>query len=114
MRGLEFGKPDLGAIPDWVFLLYGLTHSLLVFGVILLLIYLIARKIPIYIYAWPIAVVMDTFTHSRNFLPTPFLWPIEWYFPGFSWGTTWFMIVNYVLIVAGLSYAIYWRYRNKR
>ncbi|PIZ50989.1 hypothetical protein COY27_05020 [Candidatus Woesearchaeota archaeon CG_4_10_14_0_2_um_filter_33_13] len=103
-NGTQFG---LSSIPVWVFTLYGISHSLFVAGVAILIIFIIFKKVPIYILAWPIAILMDIPTHSREFLPTPFLWPIsDWYFPGFSWGTKWFMITNWFLIVLGLLYLL--------
>lgn len=111
---LRLTAPDLGNIPDWVFTLYGLSHSLIISSLVILLVYLIVRKLPIYMLAWPIAILMDIPTHSREFLPTPFLWPISaWYFPGFSWGTRWFMILNYSLITICLVYIIWWRKKKK-
>lgn len=98
-----FGRPELGAIPDWVFTLYGLTHSVLVFLVVFGIVYLIVKSFPIYLLPWLLHVLIDIPTHSRSFLPTPFLWPIsEWRFPGTSWGNPWFMLVNYSLIITFL------------
>ena len=58
-------------------------------------------------YAWPIVIVMDILTHTREFLPTPFLYPISnWPFPGISWGNRWFMLVNWGLIIMILSYIV--------
>lgn len=88
-----------GSIPEWVFALYNITHSLFTFLFVLLIVYMIWRTIPIYIWAWPIHILIDIPTHSRDFLPTPFLWPVsEWVFPGISWGTPWFMFTNWGLI----------------
>ncbi|MBU4352747.1 MAG: hypothetical protein KJ939_06765 [Nanoarchaeota archaeon] len=103
-----FGEPHLDSIPDWVFTLYGISHSLVTWGAVILALYIILRKVPLYVYAAPIAIFMDIPTHSREFLPTPFLWPVSnWYFPGFSWGNGWFMLVNYALIFSFLGYIIY-------
>ena len=102
---MKFGKPVLDNIPDWVFTLYGISHSLILAALVILAIFLIRKKVPIYIYAWPIAILMDIPTHSREFLPTPFLWPLsDWQFPGISWGNGWFMLVNYILIIAAFIY----------
>ena len=99
-KDLFFGRPDFTSIPDWVFTLYGISHSIIIAGLIFLLVYLIFKKIPIYMYAWPIHILIDIPTHRRDFLPTPFLWPIsEWKFPGISWGNKWFMIINWSLIL---------------
>ena len=57
--------------------------------------------------AWPMAILMDVISHTRDFLPTPFLWPLtDWKFDGVSWGSPKFMIINYVLITIGLIYVL--------
>ena len=94
-------------IPEWVFILYNISHSMFTFLLVLGIVYLILKKIPIYIWAWPIHILIDIPTHSRDFLPTPFLWPVsEWVFPGISWGTSWFMILNWSLIAFCLTLVI--------
>ena len=111
--GSRFGRPSLSSIPNWAFDLYNISHSLLVAAAVILLIYIILKRVPIYIFAWPIAILMDVPTHTREFLPTPFLWPVsDWGFPGISWGTRWFMILNYSAIVI-LMIIIVYRKRRK-
>ncbi|MFH1830308.1 MAG: hypothetical protein ABH871_05990 [Pseudomonadota bacterium] len=106
------GRPIITEVPAWVFVLYNISHSLIVVGVVILLILIIFGRVPIYIFAWPIAIVMDIFTHTRKFLPTPFLWPIsEWRFPGISWATWKFMLINYTAIAIAL---IVIAYRKKK
>jgi hypothetical protein len=101
----RYGQPNLALIPDWTFVLYGIGHSLVIALVVIGVVYLIKKKVPYFMFAWPIAIVMDIFTHTREFLPTPFLWPLSnWHFPGISWGSLWFMIINYILIVSCLVY----------
>lgn len=98
------GRPDLLNIPHWAMTLYGLTHSLIIFFIVIAFVYLISRSVPIYVWAWLLHILIDIPTHSRTFLPTPFLWPVSLYaFPGISWGTPWFMVLNYVLLAAALT-----------
>jgi len=104
IKGNKFGPPKLGKIPKWVFTLYGITHSIFVMGASFLITFLLVGYIPIFLLSWTIHILIDIPTHSRKFLPTPFLWPIsKWKFPGFSWGQKWFMITNYSLIILLLS-----------
>lgn len=99
-KGMKFGKPDMKKIPEWAFPLYGVTHSIFVFGIVALIVFLILGYFPIYLWAWIIHILIDIPTHSRKFLPTPFLWPLsKWTFPGFSWGQKWFMITNWSAII---------------
>lgn len=115
LNGFSSGQPHLTNIPYWVFSLYGLTHSLIVWGAVLIISYFIFNKKAVYVLAPLIAILMDIPTHSREFLPTPFLWPIsEWSFPGFSWGNLTFMVVNYSLIIIALSYIFWKRYQGKK
>ena len=101
----EFRRPDLDALPNWIHVLYGLTHSVFVIALVFVLVFLFTRQIPIYLWAWPLHVLIDIPTHSRKMLPTPFLWPVfDWKFPGFSWGQTWFMALNYIGIVVALIF----------
>ncbi len=104
----DFGKPIISQVPAWTFVAYNISHSLVVAGAVMLLIFLLLRRMPLYVYAWPIAIAMDVFTHSKDFLPTPFLWPIsDWRFPGIKWSTWQFMAINYTLIAIALSIIIY-------
>ena len=108
---MEFGKPNLELTPDWVFTLYGVSHSLVVSLFVIGIVYLILKKVPIFMWAWPIAIIMDVITHTREFLPTPFLWPLsDWVFPGISWGTKWFMIINIISII---SFLVWIKYKKK-
>ena len=96
----KFGKPNISSIPKWVHVLYGITHSVFVFGIVGLILFLVLGFVPVYLWAWLIHILIDIPTHSRDFLPTPFLWPLsDWKFPGFSWGQKWFMVVNYAAII---------------
>lgn len=116
--GLATGRPNLHQIPDWVHTLYGISHSLVTSGLVLLALYLYfkvykKKRYPYFMLAWPIAIVMDLLTHTREFLPTPFLWPIsDWHFPGISLGTAAFMITNYILIFTCLGAIWYWKIKN--
>lgn len=106
-----FGRPQLGSIPDWVFTLYGISHSIIIFGLVILAVFLIKKSIPIYLWAWGLHIAIDVPTHSREFLPTPFLWPIEWYFPGISWGTPWLFYSYWSFLILWAGYIIVEDYR---
>lgn len=82
-------------------LLYSISHSAIIFFVVFGIIFLIFRR-PIWeLGGWFIHILMDIPTHSYQFYPTPFLWPLSgWTFDGFSWGTPWFLIPNYLAIIA--------------
>ncbi len=114
-RGFRLGPPLIETIPSWVFELYGLGHSVIVAGIVILAVSLILKKFPVYMLAWPVAIVMDMITHTREFLPTPFLWPVsDWKFPGFSWASLRFMVLNYLLIIGFLVYICIKKRKNKK
>jgi hypothetical protein len=96
----HIGQPIVENIPRWTLMLYGISHSLFVFMVVTGMVYIFLHRVPVYMFAWALHILVDIPTHSRDFLPTPFLWPVsDWAFPGIGWGTSWFMIMNYSLIV---------------
>ncbi len=113
-----FGRPHPELVPDWVMALYNITHSIVFFVVVVLVCWLIFKhwkKIPLFIYAYPIHILLDIPTHSRAFLPTPFLWPLsDWKFPGISWGEPWFMVLNYAAILSVLWYLVLRKKKKKR
>lgn len=80
--------------------LYTASHSMLVFLAVFLFVMLIFRR-PIWVMGgWFIHIFMDIFTHSYDFYPTPFLWPISnWKFNGVHWGQAWFMALDITLLV---------------
>ncbi|MFA6047452.1 MAG: hypothetical protein WCV59_01570 [Parcubacteria group bacterium] len=85
--------------------LYNLSHSLLIFFLIFGLIWLIFRRPVWEMLGWIIHIIMDIPSHSYDFYPTPFLWPFsDFKVNGVHWGTPWFMITNYSLII--LAYLV--------
>jgi len=79
--------------------LYQASHSLIVFGAVFGLIWLIARRPWLPMLGWALHIVIDIPTHTARFFPTPFLWPVSPYrFSGISWGNPWFMLVNWSAI----------------
>ncbi len=93
--------------------LYDVSHSLIVFGMIFLLVWLIFRR-PIWeLGGWLLHIIIDIPTHSAQFFPAPLLWPIShWRFLyGFSWAAPWFIIANYSALI--VVYLVLWR-KEKR
>lgn len=78
--------PDPSAIPLFVHSFYNVTHSLIIFGVVFGLIWLIRRKPFWGMSAWGLHVLFDIPTHSDGFFPTPFLWPLsDFHVSGIPW-----------------------------
>lgn len=111
----KFGeRPHLSAIPDVVFRLYDVSHSLFVFLAVFLIVFLIRKKPFWPMIAWVIHIVMDIPTHTYEFFPTPFLWPFSNFkVDGISWGQQWFLIMDFSLL-AVLYVVIYLAKRWKK
>jgi len=60
---------------------------------------------------WWSHIVIDVFTHSSEYYPSPVLYPItDRGFDGIAWPTPWFMALNYAALgIAGL-----WLWRRSR
>lgn len=106
--------PDEGYrdIPAYVFQLYDLSHSLVVFLAVFLVVWAIRRRVWWEMFAWPLHILVDIFTHSERFFPTPFLWPIsDFTVNGRQWGSPEIYIPN-LIILASLYW--YWWYRSRK
>ncbi|MGQ0812296.1 MAG: metal-dependent hydrolase [Nitrospiraceae bacterium] len=100
------GSPPESSIPQYVHHLYNVTHSLVVFLILFLLVWALV-KWPVWeLSAWGLHVLMDIPLHSFAFFPTPFLWPLsDWKFNGRQWMTPSIVIPNATLLI--LLYAWY-------
>jgi len=104
------GRPDLINIPAYVNTLYNITHSLIIFSLIFALVWFFFKK-PIWeMCAWGFHVSLDIFTHSYDFFPTPFLWPIfNFKIDGMSWGHPIIFFFFFLLLALAYSWFIYKR-----
>ena len=74
------------AIPDFIFTLYHLTHSLVGIAAGYGLIVWWRRALWLPALAWPLHVLTDIPTHGTGVFLTPILWPFsDWSFAGWSW-----------------------------
>ncbi len=100
-----FRHGDFSSFPGWIWTLYGATHSIFSFAVVFGILSLLSGEIFIPALAWLVHILIDLPTHSREFLGTPFLWPVsDWKFPGFSWGKLWFVLLNWGAIILLIIY----------
>jgi membrane-bound metal-dependent hydrolase YbcI (DUF457 family) len=106
------GPPDPATIPQYVHMLYDVTHSLVVATVVILCVWFVFKKHIIELLAWPLHILVDIPTHSSAFFPTPFLWPIsDFNIDGTSWGVSYIFIPNVILLVCLYGY---WYIKNRR
>ncbi len=109
------GHPDIESIAPYVNTLYNFTHSLVVFSVVFVLVWLFFER-PIYeMFAWMFHILLDIFTHSYEFFPTPFLYPIsDFKVNGTSWGHPIIFFPNLILLIITYSYFYYSSRRTKQ
>lgn len=106
----QIGSTGWVAFPRYVHQSYDVTHSLVVWAVVTGAVWLFIRKSFVWVMgAWALHILCDIPTHSTDFFPTPYLWPLATPFHnGTPWARPVFLIGNYVAI--GLVYAaLRWR-----
>ncbi|KKU48450.1 hypothetical protein A3H10_02595 [Candidatus Uhrbacteria bacterium RIFCSPLOWO2_12_FULL_46_10] len=107
------GRPEVESIPLYVSFIYNYTHSAVIFLVVFGLVALWrSGKIWWPLAAWGLHILIDIGTHTYEFFPTPFLFPLSsWKVNAINWADPTFMIVNYSLLV--LAYLEIYRRRLK-
>jgi hypothetical protein len=95
--GQEPWVPPLIAL--WSQHLHCVTHSALVAGVVTLSLWTIRQALWIPLLGWWSHIVIDVFTHSADYYPSPVLYPItQRGFDGLAWNTPWFLVLNYAAL----------------
>ncbi len=113
---MPFGRPEPGnypVIPEYVHDLYDMTHSFVIYAIFFSILWALGKhafaKLTL---GWPLHILVDIPTHSSEFFPTPFLWPVSDYsVNGIPWSTPAIFIPN-VIIILGL-YG-YWYFKRKK
>ena len=103
-------------MPHWVqhfaHHLHCIMHSAITTAAAALLLWLALRTLWLPLLGWWSHVVIDVFTHSAAFYPSPVFYPLtQQGFDGIAWNTPWFMLLNYGLLVAVWSYLSWRRWR---
>lgn len=96
--------------------LHCIFHSAIVAGVVTLLFWVVSRRLWIPLLGWWSHIVIDVFTHSADFFPSPVLYPItQRGVDGIAWNTPWFMALNYAALAAtALWLLIKWHRQKSR
>ena len=76
-----------------------MLHSAVVAGAVTLLLWTIRQTLWVPLLGWWSHIVIDVFTHSADYYPSPVLYPItQRGFDGLAWNTPWFLVLNYVVL----------------
>ena len=90
-------------LPNYVYSLYDITHSLVIALIFVLVVYFfIGKKLAFAMLAWPFHIVLDFPFHTAEFFPTPILWPLyDVRFDGVSWSTplVWFSNIGGIIFL---------------
>ena len=93
------GRPTRSEIPEWVYSLYDISHSMVIASIIIFIVYKINKEFAFPMLAWPAHIILDFFTHSIEFFPTPILWPIsDFKFDGIPWSNPIIFFTNVICI----------------
>ena len=85
----------------WSHHLHCVAHSAIVAGAITLVFWAVRRSLWIPLLGWWSHIIIDIFSHSADYYPSPVLYPItERGFDGLAWNTPWFMVLNYTALAA--------------
>ena len=96
---LKYGRPSIEEIPIWVIELYNISHSLITAFVFIAIVYFVKKDLTWPMLAWPAHIIVDLFTHSIAFFPTPIFWPLSNYrFDGIPWSNIYVFTTNIILI----------------
>jgi len=99
---LPTNEPPLPAIVAiWSHQLHCVAHSAVVAGAVTAVVWAVQRRLWLPLLGWWSHIVIDVFTHSVDFYPSPVLYPFtQRGFDGLAWNTPWFMAANYVALAA--------------
>ena len=96
--------PDPSLPPMVSFLsqhLHCIAHSALVAGAVTWLVWVAIGSFWMPLVGWWSHIIIDVFTHSKDFYPSPVFYPITLEgFDGIAWNTPWFMVLNYAALGA--------------
>ena len=106
---MEFGKPALESIPNWVFIMYDISHSWVIAFLFIIIFLQINKELCFPMLAWPFHILLDFPFHSKEYFPTPILWPIlDYRFDGIPWSNPYVWFGNIACII------ILFVYRTKK
>jgi hypothetical protein len=95
--------------------LHCVAHSAIVAAAATAACWLWLRRFWLPLAGWWLHVVIDVFTHSADFYPSPVLYPLTmWGFDGVAWNAPWFLAANYAALGAAGAWLFATRRRAER
>jgi fumarate reductase subunit D len=96
--------------------LYQFSHSLVIFFLVFILVWVLYKRPRYELLGWALHILIDIPSHSAEFYPTPFLFPISDYkfLYGISWGNTYYMLINYTALLLVWGFILVRNLKNKR
>jgi hypothetical protein len=102
------------AVGLWAHHLHCILHSALVAAVVTAALWAWRAAFWWPLLGWWSHIVIDVFTHSAEFFPSPVLYPLtDWGFDGVAWNRPGFLWANY-LALAGVWVWLGWRERDRQ
>jgi membrane-bound metal-dependent hydrolase YbcI (DUF457 family) len=116
-KGLDFsGEPPYHSlVPEYVDILYNITHSLVIFAAVFFLVWFFRKKPYWLLGAWFLHILVDIPGHSFDFFPTPFLWPIsDFKFDGIGWGNPIIFFPNLAALLLVYPIFLYGKFHSAK
>jgi hypothetical protein len=112
-NGFHFDRSLLLGLPQE---LYQYSHSLVIWAVVFLVVWLIAKRPKLALLGWALHILIDIPSHAGTFYPTPFLFPISNYkfLHGIPWSNKWYMLINYSCLLIVFGFMLIRDLRKKR
>ena len=108
----KIGHPDPASIPHFIYQLYDISHSLIVFAVVFGLVWFFRKKPQWLLGAWLLHILVDIPTHSFEFFPTPLFWPVsDFKVNGINWGDPIIFFPNLFLLFVFYSA---WYFKSRK
>jgi hypothetical protein len=110
---LHYRKPPLDVTPEFILMIYNIMHSFVTWGVVFVAVWwLRGRQIFYPLYSWFLHICMDIPTHSGDYYPTKFLYPLtNFYVNGISWGRWEILLPDVIALLAVYGWYFYQKNR---
>lgn len=95
----------------WSHHLHCIFHSAVIASLVTAISWICLRTLWIPLLGWWSHILIDVLTHSADYYPSPVLYPFTRLgFDGIAWNRPWFLVLNYVSLLA----AYLWLWRSRR